>query len=46
MATPTLFSGCLTQLGKDVRDAAFQGAADAVHDTIFDQLLGAVTVEE
>ncbi len=42
MASPTLFSGCLSTLGKDVRDAVFAGTADAVHDTIFDQVLNAL----
>ena len=46
MATPTLFSGCLNTLGKDMRDAAFQGTADAVRDTVFDRLLGVLADEE
>ncbi len=46
MATPTLFSGCLTQLGKDMRDAAFGGTADAVRETIFDAVLDALAQAE
>lgn len=39
MATPTLYAGCLTNLGREVRDAAVTGTADAVHDSIFDLIL-------
>lgn len=46
MATPTLFSGCLTTLSKDMRDAAFQGASNAVRDSIFDQVLDALALTE
>ncbi len=45
MASPTLFSGCLSTLGKDVRDAVFSGTAAAVHDTVFDQVLNALALE-
>ncbi len=46
MATPTLFAGCLSTLGRDVRDAAVQGTADAVHDTVLAQLLAALAQVE
>ena len=40
LATPFLFSGCPINLAGALRDAAFDGAADAVQSATFDVVDG------